>query len=131
MTGITTNPEFRTQVARPRAACAERGPQPRDSAAETFLTQRIRPVADVMRISDRTPRAPTSTTPPSSDSSASSRTAPTGCTPPLTPRHPCCYPCRSRPASLPPPAGHLLGRHPHRQQRQPRHRTDRNRRVRR
>src|SRR5437016_4104977 len=53
MTGITTNPEFHTYAARLHAACAELGLQLRDGAAETFLAQRIRAVADVMRISDR------------------------------------------------------------------------------
>jgi hypothetical protein len=53
MAGITTNPEFRTGAARLHAACAERGLHLRHGAAETFLAQRIRAVADVMRISDR------------------------------------------------------------------------------
>jgi len=51
--GITTNPEFRTRAARLHAACAERGLHLRHGPAETFLAQRIRAVADVMRISDR------------------------------------------------------------------------------
>ncbi len=53
MPSINTSSEFRTHAARLRERCAERGLQLRDGAAETFLAQRIRAVADVMRISDR------------------------------------------------------------------------------
>ncbi len=53
MPSINTGSEFRTHAARLRERCAERGLHLRDGAAETFLAQRIRAVADVMRISDR------------------------------------------------------------------------------
>jgi hypothetical protein len=53
MPSIITSTQFRTQAARLRERCAERGLHLRDGAAEAFLAQRIRAVADVMRITER------------------------------------------------------------------------------
>jgi hypothetical protein len=53
MASIITSTQFRTHAARLRERCAERGLHLRDGAAEAFLAQRIRAVAEVMRISDR------------------------------------------------------------------------------
>jgi hypothetical protein len=53
MPSIITNPQFRIYAVRLHQRCAERGLRLRDGAAEAFLAQRIRAVADVMRISDR------------------------------------------------------------------------------
>jgi hypothetical protein len=53
MPSIITSTQFRTHAARLRERCAERGLHLRDGAAEAFLAQRIRAVAEVMRISER------------------------------------------------------------------------------
>jgi hypothetical protein len=53
MPSINTSSEFRIHAARLHQRCAERGLHLRDGAAEAFLAQRIRAVADVMRISQR------------------------------------------------------------------------------